>query len=248
LDVVLFNELAGLLLTHEQRIQKHALASASIPSSVSIPASLTSSQAIPQANLAASTLNFELSAFSCTSFKHFWLPKVVLGAPNHYTGSFNNAEIVDKPICQLCSNKGHTADRCYKRFDSTYKPPPRPPFLYRPPAPQALLVQLSFAPPDTWYLDSGGSAHVTPDLNCFTSYTRYEGTEQLRVGDGSGLEISHTVSCYLGTNSQPLVLTNVLHVPTISKPLLSISKLVSDNDVVVEFNACSCFVKDWVSR
>jgi GAG-pre-integrase domain len=111
-----------------------------------------------------------------------------------------------------------------------------------------LLVQPSSAPLDTWYLDSRASAHVTPDLNCFTSYTPYEGTEQLRVDDDSGLEISHTDSCYLGTNSQPLVLTNVLHVPTISKPLLSISKLVSNNDVVVEFNACSCFVKDRINQ
>jgi gag-polypeptide of LTR copia-type len=35
-----FNELAGLLLTHEQRIQKYALVTASTPSSVTIPPSL----------------------------------------------------------------------------------------------------------------------------------------------------------------------------------------------------------------
>jgi GAG-pre-integrase domain len=36
----------------------------------------------------------------------------------------------------------------------------------------------------------------------------------------------------------------VLHVPSISKPLLSVSQLVADNAIIVEFNSCSCFIKD----
>jgi hypothetical protein len=103
-DALPFNELASLLLTHEQRIQKHALASASMPSSVSIPASLTSSQAIPQANLAASTLNSELSApfdeLLLHQFQAFLASKggSWRSKPLH-KGSFNNAETVDKPTC-----------------------------------------------------------------------------------------------------------------------------------------------------
>lgn len=36
----------------------------------------------------------------------------------------------------------------------------------------------------------------------------------------------------------------MLHVPKISKNFISVSKLTSDNNVVVEFDACGCNVKD----
>jgi hypothetical protein len=65
--VIPFNEFAGLLLIHEQRLLKHALTSASVPSSVSIPSSLTPASNLPQANLASSGCLMIL----CLSFKHF---------------------------------------------------------------------------------------------------------------------------------------------------------------------------------
>jgi hypothetical protein len=39
-----------------------------------------------------------------------------------------------------------------------------------------------------------------------------------------------------------------LHVPAISKPLISISRLIADNNVYVEFNTNSCTVKDQSSH
>ena len=42
--------------------------------------------------------------------------------------------------------------------------------------------------------------------------------------------------------------SNVLHVPTITKNLLSVSSLTSDNPVFVEFHARHCYVKDLATR
>jgi gag-polypeptide of LTR copia-type len=240
-----FNELAELLLTHEQRLQQHALTA----SGVSISSSLQSVQTFPQANLASSLSTSDLSsqyADLMTQFQAFlasksnsWRDKPFL-KPNPTSTNFS-----DKPVCQLCSKRGHTADRCYKRFDNSYRPPPpRPPPRQRHPQPQALLVQSNLAPPETWYLDSGALAHISPDLNCFTTYQPYTGADQLRVGDGQGLKNSHIGSTCLVTNSTSLVLNNVLHVPSISKSLLSVSRLVADNPIYVEFNDSSCLVKD----
>jgi hypothetical protein len=83
---------------------------------------------------------------------------------------------------------------------------------------------------------SEASTHVTPDLNCFTSYSPYVGSDQLYVGNGKDLQIFDTGSTFMVSNSYKLVLTNVLHVPSITKPLISISKLVTDNNVYVVFN------------
>lgn len=44
--------------------------------------------------------------------------------------------------------------------------------------------------------------------------------------------------------SQPLVLSNVLHVPDITKNLLSISKFLKENVAIIEFHADGCLIKD----
>ena len=45
-----------------------------------------------------------------------------------------------------------------------------------------------------------------------------------------------------------LVLNEMLHVPAITKNLISVSRLTSDNNVIVEFSSSDCFVKDKVTR
>jgi hypothetical protein len=74
------------------------------------------------------------------------------------------------------------------------------------------------------------------------SYSPYNGSDKLYIGDGKGLAIIHTSSGNLSTTF-PLKLHNMLHVPIISKPLLSISQLLADNVLYVEFNCDSCLVK-----
>jgi hypothetical protein len=149
-DTVLFNELAGLLLTHEQRIQEHALINATT-FFVPIPASIVSHNEIPQDNLVTphfflSTL-FQLMMLSSANFTFFLHQRENLDVLDHQNkGSTGFTNSSNKLTCQLCSKKGHTADRCYKCFDSTYKPPPRPPPRIRPPPPQALFVQPNSAP------------------------------------------------------------------------------------------------------
>jgi GAG-pre-integrase domain len=64
------------------------------------------------------------------------------------------------------------------------------------------------------------------------------------MGNGSGLSIFNIGSCCIGTTSKPLYLHNLLHVPDITKNLLSISQLTKDNAVIIEFTHSSCFVKD----
>lgn len=64
------------------------------------------------------------------------------------------------------------------------------------------------------------------------------------VGNRDALLIKHVGSVLLDTpSSKPLLLNHVLHVPNITKNLLSISKLLADNSVTVEFLDQLCFVK-----
>ena len=74
--------------------------------------------------------------------------------------------------------------------------------------------------------------------------TDYNGSEKLYVGNGQGLDISKIGSSIFRSLNGAVCLKNILHVPQIIKILLSIAKITSDNNVIVEFNFNCVFVKD----
>ncbi|KAI4323950.1 hypothetical protein L6164_023521 [Bauhinia variegata] len=96
------------------------------------------------------------------------------------------------------------------------------------------------------YFDSDTDNHVTHDPNRFQEVIENDGKSKLIVGNGEQLNIHATGSSVLNTlqTQTPLKLKDILYVPRVTKSLLSISKLASDNDIMVEFHANSCFVKD----
>ena len=57
----------------------------------------------------------------------------------------------DKPVCQICTIVGHTADRC--RPDYNYKPPPAKHLA-------AYVADMKFSSPDSRLLDSGATNHL----------------------------------------------------------------------------------------
>ncbi|KAL4333465.1 hypothetical protein GQ457_07G014140 [Hibiscus cannabinus] len=78
----------------------------------------------------------------------------------------------------------------------------------------------------------------------FDSATPYPGTCLVHLGDGSSLSISHVGTSTLHTSTRPLSLSQLLHVPMITKNLLSVSRFTKDNYVFFEFHYDYCCVKD----
>lgn len=81
-----------------------------------------------------------------------------------------------------------------------------------------------------------------------SSPSSYTGAEQLHMGDGTGLNIfifsigdSQVYSTTIPSIS--LNLSNLLHVPDISKNLISVSKFARDDNVYFQFHSNCCFVK-----
>ena len=86
----------------------------------------------------------------------------------------------------------------------------------------------------SWYIDSGATNHITNDVGKLVNPKAYVGNEQLYVGDGNALLIEHVGSVQLTINTfEPLFLNHVLHVPKITKNLLSVSKLLANNNVTL---------------
>jgi len=69
----------------------------------------------------------------------------------------------------------------------------------------------------------------------------YGGLDEIQVGDGTRFAIKNTGISKLSPN---FILRFILHVPQITKNLLSIQKFTSDNNVYVEFHPSCFFVKD----
>lgn len=78
----------------------------------------------------------------------------------------------------------------------------------------------------------------------------YTGKQQLQVGSGECLPIIHTGLVHLPilVSNKSLSLLNTLCVPRITKNLISVSKLVMDNPVFIEFTNKFFFVKDKETR
>lgn len=157
--------------------------------------------------------------------------------------------------CQWCREQGHVVSHCPKfiqRFPNAttphqnYNPSYKPASSrqkYVPPQVHAAQVP-DFSSKSTWLLDSAASHHVTVDLQNLALHAPYDGTDELIIGDGTGLNISHTGSLTLSHYSSSLKLHNVLCVPSISRNIISISKFCADNNAVIEFSSNSFHVKD----
>jgi hypothetical protein len=96
-----------------------------------------------------------------------------------------------------------------------------------------------------WYFDTGATEHMTNEASRLQAQEPYQGRDKVRTADGSGMPITHVgQASLLSSSSRRLRLHNVLRVPLVTHPLLSVRKLTYDNDVFCEFHLFHIFVKD----
>ena len=85
--------------------------------------------------------------------------------------------------------------------------------------------------------------HIIP-TDGYLTVAPYSGGDDVLIGDGSGLPITHTGSSTLPSSTRPLDLHNILCVPNIHKNLISVYRLCNTNQVLVELFPASFQVKD----
>ncbi|PKU87463.1 Retrovirus-related Pol polyprotein from transposon TNT 1-94 [Dendrobium catenatum] len=135
--------------------------------------------------------------------------------------------------CQICGKRGHSATNCWHRGNFNYTPS------------SASNVALVAEPePAPWYLDSGASAHLTPDPPSSQHSTPYYGRDQVFVGNGNSLPIQHVGNGLLPTPTRKLRLKPLFHVPNLTHRLISISQLTKNNNCYITFDKSGFSVKD----
>lgn len=98
-------------------------------------------------------------------------------------------------------------------------------------------------------MDLSATHHITP--NSYTIYNPmpYNGGEQVTIGNGKKISITHIGTSFLPFSHKPLLLhNNVLHTDAISKGLISIAHLCKDNKAFVKFYSSFFLVKDLRSK
>ena len=125
---------------------------------------------------------------------------------------------------------GHTAIKCYNRFDNNYN--------------AEAFASLRISDRREWYPDSGASAHITSNTTGLQDVTTYEGNDTVQVGDGTYLPITHVGSATITSCKGTLPMNEVLVCPEIQKSLLSVSKLCDDYPCGVYFDSKKVCVID----
>lgn len=152
----------------------------------------------------------------------------------------------DRPICQICQKMGHLVIDCYNRLNFSYigrTPPAKLQAFMANKESVASNSQPSLHQP-SWILDTGATNHVTNDFSNLSLSTEYNGTDRLSIGNGDELPIHNTSTSLLHTPTHHFFFNDVLYVTSIKQNLLSVSRLLHDNNCSIIFTHNKFFVKD----
>ncbi|KAJ9542859.1 LOW QUALITY PROTEIN: hypothetical protein OSB04_029365 [Centaurea solstitialis] len=164
-----------------------------------------------------------------TSFVTQTHPRSSQSFPHNSRGGGRGCGRGKRPYCQICRTNGHYADRCEQRYN---RPPPTSKNMAH--LAEAFSAACSInGDQSDWFMDSGASAHMTSSSSNLDSAKPYFGYENVQVGNGNLIPISHIGATQVNSNIQ---LLDVLVVPQITKNLLSVRKLTFDFPVDILFS------------
>lgn len=83
--------------------------------------------------------------------------------------------------------------------------------------------------PHDWAIDTGATHHITSDLDNLSLHTPYAGSDDVTVGNGAGIPITHIGSTVLSSPHTSFSLNNVLCAPDINQNRISVFKFCRQN-------------------
>ncbi|KAM1320462.1 hypothetical protein ACFX2H_005342 [Malus domestica] len=151
-----------------------------------------------------------------------------------------------RPSCQFCRQSDHEAIDCPHRLNPNYGTKHSQTAYHANTASNAFTPSTASNAP-TWLLDTGASSHMTNSYTNLQSPEPYSGPDQVYIGDGKGLPITHSGSSCLPTSTHTFNLHNVLHVPDLKQDLISANRFIVDNWCSIHLYPFHFLVKDLTS-
>ena len=96
---------------------------------------------------------------------------------------------------------------------------------------------------EVWYVDSGASNHMTNHKEWFSTLEKSKQTGVVETSDDTPHPIEHIGDVPLSHVGQKGIMRNVLHVPTITKNLVSVGQIVNQG-MQVRFTHLGCFIEE----
>ncbi|KAL4272411.1 hypothetical protein GQ457_13G004560 [Hibiscus cannabinus] len=162
-----------------------------------------------------------------------------------------------RPQCQLCGKLGHLVDRCWHRFDQSYKGVS----LQSRQSQSSSSAQVNtcscctHTPAEPTYAPfvSQGVQEVEPDEDAQVNLLMVDGPTAYSKWFPDSGATHHVTSnitniSFLSSNDKSLYLDKVLFVPQITNNLMSVAKCTKDNNVFFEFHSNVCYIKDSNSK
>jgi histone deacetylase 1/2 len=143
----------------------------------------------------------------------------------------------DLVTCQICGKQRHKTWKCWHRYSEDDEEEE-----------EKGANAVSYGVDTNWYSDTGATDHITGELNKLTMKEKYTGLEQIHAANGQGMSIRHVGHAIVDTPSKSLHLKNVLHVPHVTKNLVSVHRFTKDNHVFIEFHPWYFYVKDQATK
>lgn len=152
---------------------------------------------------------------------------------NHQQANSQPIE-VDKNTCLYCNKKGHWKRDCRKfKYDKQQSQQHNTEVDQ----PELIVAEVGLAAneePEEWILDSGATQHMSPDKNVFETYREIP-PKSVRFGNrqyGSGIGVGTVnLRTKVGDELKTIMLCNVLHVPDLSRKLISLSAATTNGAV-----------------
>jgi hypothetical protein len=142
-----------------------------------------------------------------------------------------------KPQCYYCKNYGHIERYCrLKEKQANFVEEKEKDEI------ESLFLACYSAKecaPDDWYIDSGCSNHMTPNLEAFISLDKSV-TSKVKMGDGTICSAHGKGNVKLNSCGTDII-CNVLYVPNLGTNLLSVGQFVEEGYSLV-FEDLSCYV------
>jgi hypothetical protein len=126
--------------------------------------------------------------------------------------------------CDICGKLGHSALRCWKRFDKNFNRPTK----------SVHATTTSYDLDPFWYADSAATDHIMGDIDKLTMKENYGGQDQVHTANGVGMMIKHIGQSTVSTPTRCIFLNNGMHVPQATHNLASVHHLTTDNNVFLE--------------
>jgi hypothetical protein len=140
--------------------------------------------------------------------------------------------------CQICKQYGHPASECWWHYgddDDSHTD-------------EKVVHMASYGVETNWYVDMGARDHIAGEVSKLFTHEHYKGHDQVHYASCQGMDIKHIGHSVFHTPNNFIHLSNILHVPSASKILLSAHKIELDNNVFIEFHMFFILIKDQATK